>query len=466
MYPVYQSQPQYNMVEKLGAGNNYSYLPQFTNAANLNMNPFNPHISSQETSSYVTHPQQIYSTTHLINLQQPSSCFTGNTAVYPIPNSQSGYGHAQTNVFVTQSAEGNSPLVTPFSGDVTMENLYQFLEDIRLLKVFKQATTDEEKINVAGSFLKDDARRWFAKQTWKGVSFEGGTTGASFVEQFVKEFLPLGQLYILRQEFSNRVQGIHEEASNYLRDKLKLYQKFHMLPEPNGVEENDVLVEVMRGLNLQTKSQIKSVPTSLQDLRAQLKQADWMFKEMGMPWTVNNTLVPLVSHSQVQQIHAALMDPLTPQGQVRQLQQIYNSLIQNAPMNVGISSPMVSLQMAGPSHAIHTTTATPSDPKEGKQELLEEIRSLMDERFKSLTKQLGNPRTYGGDTAKETSRHHPGRRPCYNCNQEGHNQRECTNPCGACGDRSHTLIGCKRNNTQGSRQGHDSSQDFHGGRRL
>ncbi|KAI9329767.1 hypothetical protein BD770DRAFT_449607, partial [Pilaira anomala] len=161
-------------------------------------------------------------------------------------------------VYLTNNNQGS--MIIPFSGEYmdTSESIYEFLEQISYLPSFNSLKIEQNNEKIAD------------------VKFGSEHEIGSFVHQFVNYFLNNEIKYRLRMAFNRRIQGHNEDAASYIKDKVYLYKKFNKI---NNDDESSLVADVVQNLNLTTQKNLRAAPSSLEDLKAQLSQADWIARE-------------------------------------------------------------------------------------------------------------------------------------------------------------------------------------------
>lgn len=82
------------------------------------------------------------------------------------------------------------------------------------------------------------------------------------------------------------------------------------------------------------------------------------------------------------------------------------------------------------------------------EELTKKIKELEANRDRTVTADTNDTSRGSQPTPGETNPFAYQRRPCYNCQETGHNQRNCPKPCSNCGDTNHTNSGCRATRRQ------------------
>lgn len=396
------------------------------------------------------------------------------------------------------SSPGVPPNVIPFGGESrnTEESIYEFLNQVMYLDSFKKARTDIEKIEIVGGYLKDRARTWYQEQDWNTDSVFGSETlEGSFVQLLVSKFLTGSLRYHLRIEFLRRMQRPDEDSANYVKEKLKLFKRFDKI---TPATENLLVADLVQGLTLYSQRGLRSAPSSLEDLEAQLHQAEWIAKEelkQNIP-----SLMQLINN---QSNNGILGTPMLP-SVVTNIQQLSPSGImangmiyspQNPPAhpfhlngNSSNSLDNMSLVQLNVYHQqllqqhlsansnlghIHNVTTTKSQEEMIREMVAEQVKGLTnDSNFRTNnrppTGNNGNrvnsdSKMPNNSTLNPSEANNSGftRKTCYNCQETGHVQYNCSKPCGLCGDESYSASGCRKV----KRSMNNRNQDFPSGHR-
>ncbi|KAI9327172.1 hypothetical protein BD770DRAFT_416883, partial [Pilaira anomala] len=184
---------------------------------------------------------------------------------------------AQPPIYLSNSP-GLGSTIVPFSGELMNHNesIYEFLEQIRYSQTFKACITDEKKIEVVGSYLCDRAREWFSRQDWTSKKYGSETEEGSFVYEFLDHFLSDIALYNLKSTYNHRQQLPTEDAIAYVKEKVRLFKRFSKVTTE---KESMLAAVIVQGLNFDSQKGLKSLPVSVNDLEAQLQQADWIKRQ-------------------------------------------------------------------------------------------------------------------------------------------------------------------------------------------
>lgn len=387
---------------------------------------------------------------------------------------------AAMNAYLTNNNQG--AMIIPFSGEFmdTSESIYDFLEQISYLPSFKSFKIEQnkEKIDLIGSYLRSTALSWFRKINWNDIKFGSDDEAGTFVYKFINQFLTNEVKYRLRMAFNRRIQGTNEEAASYIKDKVYLYKKFNKIVIE---DESGLVADVVQNLNLTTQKNLRTAPTSLEDLKAQLAQADWIAREelrISLAPMINNGLNINTGYSinnsnngfnfnigynnnnngfnintgyninsgnngfDINNINTAQLHSLKQQWDLFQLQQNMNMLQVNSVVNEN-KKPIKSNFDANYSGARAPNASNHN-------------QNVSEMQQNGFNETLKIPKSYGNNANSGSFAN----RVCYNCSGEGHIQRNCLSACGNCGDVNHTASGCRKpRKTQGT------NQDFPEGRR-
>lgn len=289
------------------------------------------------------------------------------------------------------------------------------------------ATTEDDKIKIVGSYLSDSAQKWFQEQNWSNHAFLADFVGTNIVGNFQKRFLakymtPEKQAF-LEREFWQRQQGGNKAAYYYYRDKLRLYERCTL-------DTSDVkfISQVVNGLTrLYADMYLGGPPTTLDGLVQGLTNADHcyfgnisnMFPQPIFNAQATNNMqlngINQIRSQEANQVNAQNENALKTDFMDQIADKIFSK------MDALVEK---KLEQRLSSNAYYNNRRNMKGQQRISKGYRSEVNPPVSNRYN------GPERTERRNNVASDSRPNRG---CFNCGSLEHCQYDCRNPCGKCG---------------------------------
>ncbi|KAI7846820.1 hypothetical protein BDC45DRAFT_542492 [Circinella umbellata] len=192
--------------------------------------------------------------------------------------------------------ETNRVSAPHFTGDNDSEDPLLFLDEFKKAALANNWKQDDCKIDMMALSLKESAKLWYREEFTRSrnTKFDNGSSDC-FVSQFTDEFVTTRWKERYQIDYRQRIQVSNERGSEYMSSKVALAHRYEKASKTT-IEIHDKIHDIISGLRLEYRDQIRETPETIKELQPQLSLMERNMNMIRMTVRLGNIPLPRQQH--------------------------------------------------------------------------------------------------------------------------------------------------------------------------